>query len=112
MSYNIGHRFDSINHNWLILREYLSLSFSYMTFVIKENIEEVGANYNEDIFDHEPYNYLFNRRTAFMDGEFVRSDHNQLQNILTRMYDVDPDFIEQLSYLENVRKYNVVDEMN
>ena len=110
MNYGIGHRFDTLNHNWLILQEYLSLSFSYMTFVIKESIELVGADYNEDIFDHEPYNYLFNRRTAFMDGNFVRNDHNLLSNILTRMYDVDPGYIEQLNYLENVRKYNVVDE--
>lgn len=34
-----GHSFDMKNHNWLILREYLSLSFSYMTFVIRESIE-------------------------------------------------------------------------
>lgn len=34
-----GHRFDGKNHNWLILGEYISLPFSYMTFVIKDKIE-------------------------------------------------------------------------
>jgi hypothetical protein len=35
-----GHRFDGKNHNWLIMNEYLCLPFSYMTFVIKDKIEE------------------------------------------------------------------------
>ena len=34
-----GHRFDSKNHNWFIFREYISLPFSYMSFVIKHKIE-------------------------------------------------------------------------
>jgi hypothetical protein len=34
-----GHRFDNENHSWILLREYLGLSFSYMTFVIKAKIE-------------------------------------------------------------------------
>ena len=34
-----GHRFDGKNHNWLILGEYISLPFSYMSFVIKDKIE-------------------------------------------------------------------------
>jgi hypothetical protein len=35
-----GHRVDSKNHNWIVLGEFLSLSFSYMTFVIKDKIEK------------------------------------------------------------------------
>jgi hypothetical protein len=34
-----GHRVDHKNHNWLIFQEYLSLPFSYLTFVIKDKIE-------------------------------------------------------------------------
>ena len=30
-----GHRFDYQHHNWILLRENLSLSFSYMSFVIR-----------------------------------------------------------------------------
>ena len=40
IDYSKGVRFDGHNNNWLILREYISLSFSYMTFVIKEKLEE------------------------------------------------------------------------
>lgn len=34
-----GHRFDFKNHNWLIFEQFISLSFSYITFVIKDKIE-------------------------------------------------------------------------
>lgn len=37
--YSRGVKFDGKNHNWLILREFMSLGFSYMTFVIKNSIE-------------------------------------------------------------------------
>ena len=39
-----GHKFDEEGHNWMILNEYLSLPFSYMTFVIKQKIEEEDAD--------------------------------------------------------------------
>ena len=34
--YYKGHRFDSRNHNWILFNEYISLSFSFMTFVIRD----------------------------------------------------------------------------
>mmetsp|Transcript_8199 Transcript_8199/g.12581 ORF Transcript_8199/g.12581 Transcript_8199/m.12581 type:complete len:105 (+) Transcript_8199:552-866(+) len=34
-SYGKGHRFDYKNHNWILFNEYLSLSFSYMTLVMR-----------------------------------------------------------------------------
>ena len=39
ISVHKGHRVDGMNHNWLIFEEYLSLPFDYMTFVIKDKIE-------------------------------------------------------------------------
>jgi len=35
-----GSKFDGDNHNWFLLNEFLSLSFSYMTFVIMDKIEK------------------------------------------------------------------------
>lgn len=35
LGYDQGYRFDALNHNWCILRGYICLSFSYMSFVIK-----------------------------------------------------------------------------
>lgn len=34
-----GHRFDFKNHNWLIFSHFISLSFNYISFVIKNKIE-------------------------------------------------------------------------
>ena len=36
-----GHRFDHKNHNWILFSEYLGLSFSFMSLVIR------GKNQNE-----------------------------------------------------------------
>ena len=49
-----------------------------MTFVINDHIEKNGYKEMGNMFDTEPYNYIFNRRTAFLDGKFVRTDHKQL----------------------------------
>ena len=87
-SYDQGYRFDSENHNWLVLKEYISLSFSYMTFVIKETLENMD---NDDLessplfgraFDVEAYNYLLNRETCFMKGDLVKKKYLELENVL------------------------------
>ena len=67
LGYSQGVRFDSEGNNWLILREYISLPFSYMTFVIKEVMEDVTL-LRDVIFDIEPYNYIINKSTCFLIG--------------------------------------------
>lgn len=32
--FHYGYKFDGKNHSWIFLREYISLSYSYMTFAI------------------------------------------------------------------------------
>ena len=64
---------DGKNHNWLIIQQYLSLSFSYMTFVIKDKIEQGAFNFNN--FDSVPYNYIFNKGTSFLDGNMCKKNH-------------------------------------
>ena len=63
-----GHKFDSYGHNWMILNEYISLPYSYMTFVIKHKIEIDCELQRGNQFDVEPYNYVHNRSTAFIDS--------------------------------------------
>jgi hypothetical protein len=46
-----------------------------MTFVILDKIEKKDLMQNGNVFDVTPYNYLHNRKTAFLDGEFVKNDH-------------------------------------
>lgn len=97
MSVHKGHRVDGKNHNWLIFDEYLTLPFSYMSFVIKDKIE------NEDpclgkLFDPEPYNYIYNKSTSFIDGDFVSNDHNQLNYVLEELEKIDPNSLEIINY--------------
>lgn len=42
-----------------------------MTFVIKDKIEIKDELQEGNVFDPEPYYYIFNRSTSFMDGNFV-----------------------------------------
>lgn len=94
-----GVRMDGKNHNWLIMEEYMSLPFSYMTFVIKNFIETVSKETRDKyVFDAEPYNYLLNKSTSFLDGNFVRIDATQLQNILHNFLLLDKGLLEILHY--------------
>jgi len=76
-----GHRFDHKNHNWIIKKQYMSLGFSYMGFVIKKQLEE-SIEPVTNRFDIEAYNYIFNRSTAFLDSEFVSENHIILEQVL------------------------------
>ena len=44
--FGYGKRVD-ISHNWIIFRNFINLSFSYMTFVIKENFDKNGYIQND-----------------------------------------------------------------
>lgn len=75
LSYDKGLRIDGKNHNWLILKNYLSLPFSYMTFVIKTKLEDGDPTALANVFDPEGYNYLFNKGTCFIDSNFAKVDY-------------------------------------
>jgi hypothetical protein len=98
ISNNRGHRFDFKNHNWLIFKEYISLSFSYITFVIKDKIEKNDPSIRKNLFDPMPYNYIFNKSTSFLDGDFVYTDHEQLKHVLKNLNANDPDLLELIVY--------------
>lgn len=52
-----------------------------MTFVIKDKLEKNELQ-KSNRFDLEPYNYVYNKCTAFTDGMFVADDHHQLKRVL------------------------------
>ena len=93
-----GHRFDSAQHNWYIINEFLSLSFSFMTFVIKEKIENEDSLQRQNVFDITPYNYLFNKSTAFIDSSFVRFNHEMLEKVLINLSKEGLEYLSQLHY--------------
>ena len=53
----------------------MSLPFCYMTFVIMDHIEKQDIMQQGNVFDIVPFNYIFNRKTAFLDGEFVKNNY-------------------------------------
>ena len=44
------------------------MSFSYMTFVIKENFEKHGDVLDDYLFDPEGYDFILNKTTFFTEG--------------------------------------------
>jgi len=103
LSFDRGHRFDGENSNWVILSEFICLSFSYMTFVIKHEIEK-----NEDLFetkgklfDLEPYNYVLNEGSCFTDSKFVYEDHSYLEFVLRKLAEINLDYIQQIQFTYN-----------
>jgi hypothetical protein len=93
-----GHRFDDMNHNWMILGEYISLGFSYMTFVIKDEIEKRNKDLIGNYFDIEPYNYIRNKSTSFLDGSFVKNNYSELKGVLKNMKKLNIGYIELITY--------------
>lgn len=60
-SFQYGHRMIGNEHNYIIFRNYINLSFSYMTFVIKENFDHKGYVMQDFIFDIEGYDFVLDR---------------------------------------------------
>jgi hypothetical protein len=81
-TFSKGNRFNAKGHDWLIFDNYLSLSFSYVGFVIKDMIERNDPSVQRNQFDFEAYNYLFNQRTSFTDSKFITEDSDELVEVL------------------------------
>ena len=79
-----------------------------MTFVIKDKIENNDPLQKGNIFDPDPYNYLFNKSTCFLEGQFTRNDHMQLHEILTNLEQYDPELIDLLFYVHEVEQRDKV----
>lgn len=71
-----------------MFNEYLSLSFSFMTLVIRDK-SQISNDYMDPdyIFDQEEYNFVINRKTCFTCDNFVGNDFDRLQYVLKNMYD-------------------------
>lgn len=52
------------------------------------------------MFDPEPYNYVFNKSTSLLDGQFVEEDHIQLENVLRNFNELNPIMLELLHYTQ------------
>jgi hypothetical protein len=80
--FGLGNRIEIKTHNWLIFRNFINLSFSYMTFVIKENFDEGYIN-KDFLFDLEGYDFIYDRETMFTsDNNLVTLNYEKLLFIL------------------------------
>lgn len=86
--------------NWLIFRNYINLSFSYMTFVIKDNFDEEGYVRDDFLFDIEGYDYIYNRQSIFTsDKNLITLNYDKLNFILNNYQEKDPMLLEILHYV-------------
>lgn len=106
MSFARGQKLDVKNHNWLIFKEYLALGFCYMSFVIKDRIENDENYLNENVFDPESYNYVFNKSSSFLDGDFVAKNHVELKEVLDNFRKVNPSLLVILRYFRPLQYRN------
>lgn len=105
-----GNRFNAKGHDWMVFDNYLSLSFSYMTFVIKDMIERSDPSIANNEFDMEPYNYLFNRRTSFIDSKFVTTDSDELVSVLDEFEKVGVVALGILNYTRPINKKEIEEQ--
>ena len=85
-------------HNFILMRNFINLSFSYMTFVIKDNFDEGGYVSNDFLFDSEGYDFVLGKNTLFTEGTLVTQDYDKLNFILKSYQKQDPILLEQLLY--------------
>ena len=81
-----------------MIKEYMMLGFSYMSFVIKNKIEENDDLVKLNKFDIEPYNYIYNKRSSFLDSKFVYDDYITLQNVLENCKNTNILILDELAY--------------
>ena len=97
--FGVGNRIEAKTHNWLIFRNFINLSFSYMTFVIKENFDS-GYIKNDFLFDLEGYDFIYDRESMFTsDHNLVTLNYEKLLYILQHYESQDPILLEMLHYV-------------
>ena len=87
--YHYGNRFDYQGHSWLYLRDYISISYSYMTFVIKRKIHDEDNDFQQDDyqFDIEQYNYMVNCKTALTDDDNLIKENTELLDYILKNFE-------------------------
>lgn len=102
-SFSKGSRFNAKGHDRLIFDNYLSLSFSYMSFVIKDMIERNDPHVKLNQFDIEPYNYLFNKRTSFTD-DCALLHIDDLKEVLDNFSNEGSEMLSILNYTRPIQR--------
>lgn len=78
-----------------------------MTFVIKENFENIGYVNKDFDFDIEGYDYILNKNNIFTEGDLVRKQYEKLQFILKKYEELDPTLLESLHFKNSQGKMSL-----
>ena len=62
------------------------------------------------MFDLTSYNYIFNKNTAFIQGDFVSKDHQMLADVLQKISNINLDHLQILNYTQDVYQFEEDDE--
>ena len=66
--------------------------------MIMNKLEKNDKSAKSNHFDVVPYDYIFNKSTSFLDGNFVSKDSDQLERVLLNFKRVNPLLLELLIY--------------
>jgi hypothetical protein len=76
----------------------MSLSYSFMTFVVRGKGQQSSFDDADYFFDETQYNFILNRRTVFTCDNFVGENYEKLLFVLQHMEQFNPVLLEQLHY--------------
>ena len=81
------------------------MSFSYMTFVIQSKIEEIDVKADSQLeplldkaFDLEAFTFMLNKNSCFTSGNLMKNNFLKLQQVLKKLLEFDPKYLEILHY--------------
>lgn len=90
-----GHHFDYKNHNFMLLDEYIGLSFSFMNLVIRDKHQNIDPGEIQDFqMDIEQFNYNINMKTFLSSDNFVIYNYDDLEKALAFIKQRDPELLE------------------
>ena len=75
-----------------------------MTLVIRDKTQrsdDVNPDYS---FDSDQYNFIINKRTFLTAEQYFVQNHTTLEYVLSELYKVDPNLLEQLHYYYTEKK--------
>ena len=57
-------------------------------------------------FDVEPFNYIYNKKSSFLDSKFVYEDSETLEFVLSNCLKINPKLLDALAYGARYQKDN------
>lgn len=93
LGFDKGFRVDPESLQWVYLKDYVLQPYSYMTLLLREQVDWEDPDY---IFDIEKYNFIIDQKTPFTidDQISLRADH--LDEVLKNYAELDSDLFDLL----------------